>query len=73
MTAVVLWRRMKFGYGLALTVAAVQLIRSIALTVESAQSATIDSLASYLIGAWVFPAFLLISVGIMYWERRKRA
>ena len=42
MTAVVLWRRMKFGYGLALTVAAVQLVRSIALTVESAQSATID-------------------------------
>jgi hypothetical protein len=72
-TAFALWGRLKAGYGLALTVAAVQLIRSIVVTIASTQSASIESIAWYLLGAWLFPAVILISLGLVYWEGRKRA
>jgi hypothetical protein len=72
-TAFALWGRLKVGYGLALTVAAVQLIRSIVVTIASTQSANIESIAWYLLGAWLFPAVILISLGLVYWEGRKRA
>jgi hypothetical protein len=70
-TAFALWRQMRFGYGLALTLAVVQLVRSIVLTIVSAQSATVESLVLYLAGAWLFPAFILLSLGMLYWERRQ--
>jgi len=72
-TAFALWGRLKAGYSLALTVAAVQLIRSIVVTIASTQSASIESIAWYLLGAWLFPAVILISLGLVYWEGRKRA
>jgi hypothetical protein len=54
-------------------VAAVQLIRSIVVTVASAKSATLESAAWYLLSAWLLPALILICLGIVYWEGRKSA
>jgi hypothetical protein len=68
---VALWRQTRLGYLLALTVTAVQIARPIALVVPVARSMTVDGVAKYLGFSWVFPAAILIMLGLVYMERKR--
>ena len=68
-TVATLWRQMVLGFALALTLAAVQLFRSVILLIPEVQSMTVDRLASYLIFALLFPAVVVICLGLLYRDR----
>jgi hypothetical protein len=66
-----LWRRLRLAYALALALAAVQFARPIALVISELHSATWGHLASLLTWGWLFPAYILLSLGLAArWRHR---
>jgi hypothetical protein len=71
-TLVGLWRQSRLGYVLALTLAAVEFLRPIALVIPVAASMTTTGVARYLGVSWLTSALIWVAVGTIYFEKRAR-
>jgi hypothetical protein len=70
-TVVSLWRQTKLGIILALCLAAVQFVRPIALVIPVAQSMSVRDIALYVGYAWIYPAAIVIMLGLLSIERKR--
>jgi hypothetical protein len=70
-TVVSLWRQTRLGIILALCLAAVQFVRPIALVIPVAQSMSVRDIALYVGYAWIYPAAIVIMLGLLSIERKR--
>jgi hypothetical protein len=70
-TAVSLWRQTRLAYILALCLAAVQFARPIALVIPVGGSMTVSGVATYLAYSWIYPAAIVIMLGLLTFEKKR--
>ncbi|HEX9098006.1 MAG TPA: hypothetical protein VF956_00800 [Candidatus Dormibacteraeota bacterium] len=72
-TVVSLWRQTRLGYVLALCLAAVQFVRPIAVVIPVEGSMTARDVATYLAYSWIYPAAIVIMLGLLTIDRKRSA
>jgi hypothetical protein len=66
-----LWRQTRLGFTLALCLAAVQFVRPIALVIPVERSMTVHDVAVYLAYSWIYPAAIVIMLGLLTIDRKR--
>jgi hypothetical protein len=71
-TVVMLWRRPRTGYGLALLLSAVQVIYPLTVYVPLISSVGLAAIAPWLLLAWSYPALIWLLLGTLYLDGLRR-